>query len=580
MLVILQILISFHPFFMPLAGLPSFTAVHSLATQIRNGGIQGWDIGRKSAKKLVVDLLTIGDHISGLCNGLNNGEFMKVLKKKYNLIPNNPPSHHLPVGNFLNRDDLTDPRSSDPNFRDLPSTFDLRSMDITVISLMISTGEYNNTAGIPSRAMFNKLFQTEISRETWDAAVEHSNSDLNDRPHLYKKNGRKGAGIDDVKILKVLIENKFLVKVQGRKLREKLQVYELVPGMTVKKAKEEVAKRLNCEPHLVNYYWPSSVIKTFACSDKKCKYCLNRDKIRNQIFSEFGIDLDPLHLSHRYYGFEKVEKTRIWDEDKNRYRYLYVGEKERLRHLLDLLAICDWHYSRNVKQRKWWSEKIEDIPLDSLFIQVDFMSTIWYQQDVGEKDATCEDGTSPFGMTLRFRDPTDGQTKMIHRVLFPNVLHSNAWVFKQCIKEVLSNPRDVLVQEIMNRTRKLFVTTPSVTLFLKVFNLSYHETMNDKASYCTGRECALYMVLDIKHDFPKLRESHLVPRETRHSVMDIDRHFGTLRRVIRDASKVKAMQNRGCIKRAWMKHVHDQNTNTGNRHQKYFTEKENGNLFS
>ena len=87
--------------------------------------------------------------------------------------------------------------------------------------------------------------------------------------------------------------------------------------------------------------------------------------------------------------------------------------------------------------------------------------------------------------------------------------------------------------------------------------------MCDKARYMMSREAALFFMWDIKSTLPNLRESHLVPREVRHSTMDVDRHFGKLKRIIANAAKKAPVKNRGWIANVIRKHNRNNHINAG-----------------
>ena len=519
---------------MVLPGFLSFAKIHQLADLIqRNGKIPGWVVSERRRKQVVCDLFTICSFLGNKCSGVRTELFKKWMETEFGFIENSQNPLNQMFADFLERDDGNDTRTSDPEYCDLPSTWDQWSLNITVLSMLIKSGAYDTTRG-PSRARFNQEHGTEITKDFWERAKEHAQSPHHDRLFVYKKNGRRQL-LTEERVLQALIDHDICIPLEG-KFYHNHQQYELPPGKTVTKAKKEVTKILRAEVgkqinfNLVNAHWPSSLVIKYKCKSRKCTYCDTRNKIISMLRKEFGLILDPEHLSHRYYSLEKQLKTRITDE-LGRRRYLTKEEKERLKGLMKELALCDWHFSRNFHQRQWWKKKLQNLDDVSVCVQIDFMKGVKLQQFRGQLGTSADEGTVPFGMTLYFRNPDEDEIMKVDRVLFPNFEDANAYYLIECFKNVLLHDSDPIIQEVVTRMRMLFI-------------------MNDTASYLKSGECALYFSWDIKRDFPHLRQTSLVSRVNCHSTMQVDRLFGVLTRALIQWAKGTPLRTRGDLKKA------------------------------
>ena len=520
---------------MPLPGFLPFARIKELAEKIRgNGKIRGWSIAERRRKEVALDLFTICSFLGNDCKTVNTPKFLKWMEAEFQFVIDSQNPLNQLLADFLERDDNSDTRTSDPAFCELPSTRDQWSLNITVLSFLIKSGSYNTTRG-PSREAFNRAHGTSITKEFWKKAVDHSESAHFDRLFLYQKNGRREV-LNQGKVLKVLVDNEIVTPLKGKFYRKEQQ-YTLPPGKTVTVAKKEVTKILRAElgnkinQNLVNAHWPSTLVRKYSCKTRKCRYCDIRKQILSIVRKEYGVELDPEHLTHRYYGLERQLKTRITDEFGVR-RYLRVGEKERLKNLMKDLAMCDWHFSRNFHQRKWWSNKLENLDGVTVLVQIDFMADVPLQEFQGQLAESSPERTVPFGLTLHFRDPDSGENVKLDRVLIPNFENPNAHYLIECFKKVLLNQSDTEIQEVVSRMRHLFI-------------------MNDTASYLKSGECALYFAWNIKDDFSFLRESTLCSRVHCHSVMQVDRLFGCFSSALKQAAKGRALKTRLDLKTAF-----------------------------
>ena len=463
--------------------------------------------------KILMDVITL---LLNDGNSLDYEPFIDFLKTEFDLVDKDEilQNLHEDCVEFLYRDDTVDPRKKMSKFRKLPPTWRIREIDITVLSLLVNA--YETRPGVPSKELFEQIHHCVVNKRIWDNAVKHSRSAHKNTLFLHKTNGQKQV-LDSDEILECLIDLDLITEIPQRFNQSGDPVYALEPGVTIEETEVKVTKTLRRElggkvnQMLVHQYWPREQVVKPEPEFHHCKYCNERGKMFQILKGDFGIIMDPKLKSHnKQFALKDIPRCRIPRKNQQD-RPIRVGEMKILRYILRCLAVVDKHFSRNIRQRAWWTELQDNLSLTTVLIQVDFKKTLYYRNFQKEKPNTKSTGTCPFCLTVIFRDPQTRQIVKLTRVLIPDVKHPNAFITLECLKQLLEDEGDDTLQDVLERAKNIF-------------------TMSDCAPYLVSKEVALFMLWDIVEYLPDLRSSSLTQRECRHGTVDPDRTFGQIQR--------------------------------------------------
>ena len=480
-------------------------------------------------------LLDLGTFLMNDGQDLDYEPFLSYLKDRFDLVEKEEALQDFDynIVEFLFRDDDSDPRKNQDSARKLGSKWELREMTITVLSLILEN--YETRDGVPSKTLFEKVHNCEVERRIWDQAVKHYRSVHKNTPFLYQVNGREQV-LDTEEVLECLIDSDLVTEVPGHLNQSGDQVYELEPGKTIDEIETVVTKILRRElgsdvnKTLVHRYWPRDQVRKFKLNFHHCKYCDEREEMLRVLRKDFDIELDETHRSHSHaFPLTQIQIHRI--RVNARRRLLRKREKENLDYILRCLTVVDAHFSRNLKQRSWWNQLRDNLPLTTVLFQLDFKKTLYYTTHRRQQTNSSLNGTCPFCLVVIYRDSETREVQKLTRVLIPDVKHPNAFITLECLKHILEDDSDVLLQEVLETARNIF-------------------TMSDSASYLVSKEVALFLLWEIIHLFPHLRSSSITQRECRHGIVDPDRVFGEIQRALN-----RALQNAPCPKGQVLKKI-------------------------